>query len=85
MFSLSDRLIMEQSLKFQLNGGKDDKNIFENAFKEKKGILYFSSKLNLEEVEKIKYALEKKYINYQFCYMQKLNCVEIGFSTEETK
>ncbi len=83
MTNLRDQLIMEQPLKFCLNGGEKDKQVFENAFNEKTGILSFSSRLYLKEVDKIKKDLERKYANYQFCYVQEIGCAEIGFSRRE--
>ncbi len=101
MINLRDQLIMEQPLKFCLNGGEKDKLVFENAFKEKtgnffinsslgksqtkekKGILSFSSRLYLKEVDEIKITLEKEYSHYQFCYVQEIGCAEIGFSRRE--
>ena len=85
---LRDRLSMNQVLKFQINSLGDKKIIDYAISNHGEGILYFSSKLNQSDREKVRDYIENNHQGYEFCNMGVIGCLELGFSklnSEENK
>ncbi len=80
--ALSDRLLVNQPLKFKINGfKKEDREIIDYAvLNYDEGIFNFSSKLNQVHIKKVLYYIKKNYQGYEFCNMSAINCLEFGFS-----
>ena len=73
---------MNQPTKFQINGiDKENKKIMNYALSNYlEGVFYFSSKLNQTHRTKVCNYLKKNHQDYEFCNINTMNCLELGFS-----